>query len=219
MVPQNTIDKILTVALAFGVCFLCGTANARQINLEGSAMSLKICSISGCEKRLKAKGLCSMHVERLRRIGLIGPPGPFKKNLKCGVNECERPAIGKYCGMHRARFYKTGNIGPIGEKIKSPIERILSRIKKTKSGCWEWLGSLSGRDGRASISVDGKMRMGHRVSFEHFKGPIEKGLLICHKCDNPKCVNPDHLFKGTQKDNVYDAIKKGRFWSCKRAKK
>ncbi len=52
--------------------------------------------------------------------------------------------------------------------------------------------------------------MAHRYMWEWVFGPIESGLCICHRCDNPPCVNPFHLFKGTRRDNNYDAIKKGR---------
>jgi len=50
----------------------------------------------------------------------------------------------------------------------------------------------------------------HRYAYEYFNGPLEKDLLVCHKCDNPSCVNPEHLFKGTTQDNIDDKIKKGR---------
>lgn len=53
----------------------------------------------------------------------------------------------------------------------------------------------------------------HRVSYEYFKGRIPKGKIICHKCDNPKCINPDHLFVGTRTDNYWDARKKGHIKS------
>jgi len=54
------------------------------------------------------------------------------------------------------------------------------------------------------------MNMAHRVSWKLHFGAIEKGISICHKCDNPPCVRPTHLFSGTQSDNLKDAIKKGR---------
>jgi len=212
MVPQVSFLKILTVAKAFGVCFLCGTAGARQINLEGSAMTKEICSVDGCEKKSKTGGLCSCHAERLRLKGFIGPAGPLVvKNLKCGVAGCKKSANGKYCSMHRTRYYALGNLGPVGEKVRPPIERILNKIKKRKSGCWEWPGPFVGykRD-RAQVSENGRMEYVSRIVYRHFKGEIPLKMCICHTCDNGKCANPGHLFLGTVKDNMDDCEKKGR---------
>ncbi len=75
--------------------------------------------------------------------------------------------------------------------------------------CWEFDGNISHGYGR--LTVDGKRVLAHRYSYEKFVGPILEGLMVCHKCDNPPCVNPDHLFLGTQLDNIRDCIAKGRF--------
>ena len=77
----------------------------------------------------------------------------------------------------------------------------------SKNGCWEWDGTI--RSGYGRFSKDGKMKTAHRVSWEIHNGPIN-GLLVLHKCDNKCCVNPEHLFLGTQRDNVRDMINKKR---------
>lgn len=79
----------------------------------------------------------------------------------------------------------------------------------TESGCWIWLGATD-RDGYGYSRTEGCTRKTHRLSYEVFKGPITLGLLVCHSCDIPSCVNPDHLWLGTQQENIQDAHKKGR---------
>jgi hypothetical protein len=89
-------------------------------------------------------------------------------------------------------------------------ERFFSKIKKdSKTGCWIWIGSrVSNRYG--GMIVNFKHMLAHRYSYELHNGKIKNDLYVCHKCDNGFCVNPDHLFLGTQKDNMDDMIKKGR---------
>lgn len=95
----------------------------------------------------------------------------------------------------------------------SLIKRFLERINKT-SNCWNWTGQLD-KDKYGVIRTKLSHVKAHRVSYELFKGLIPEGLLVCHTCDNPSCVNPNHLFLGTYKDNTQDMIKKGRKFNNK----
>ena len=74
--------------------------------------------------------------------------------------------------------------------------------------CWEYRGCLS--CGYGSFGLSGKTKRSHRVSYSMYKGDIPPKLYVLHKCDNPSCVNPEHLFVGTQDDNMKDMLAKGR---------
>jgi hypothetical protein len=83
-------------------------------------------------------------------------------------------------------------------------------IPVPESGCWLWLGA----QGRRGYGLVGNSRQkivrAHRLFYAFYKGEIPAGFFVCHKCDTPMCVNPDHLFVGSPADNVTDMIKKGR---------
>ena len=88
-------------------------------------------------------------------------------------------------------------------------KRFWSRVKRLDSGCWEWTGTVDGC-GYGLITIKNKSHRTHRLYWAMSMGPIAAGLLVLHKCDNPPCLNPAHLFLGTNKDNAVDKIKKGR---------
>lgn len=90
------------------------------------------------------------------------------------------------------------------------IDRFNSFVSKHHAqGCWDWVGNKH-KQGYGKISFMGKATLAHRISYELFVGPIPKKMMVCHTCDNPSCVNPDHLFTGRAIDNMHDKINKGR---------
>jgi len=104
-----------------------------------------------------------------------------------------------------------------GEIMQSEMNRWEAKVNKTsESGCWEWTGAKYRKNyGHFRRFIDGSwvMYKAHRFSYEQFKNggkKLEKHLCVCHTCDNPSCVNPEHLFVGTIQDNINDKVKKGR---------
>ena len=77
------------------------------------------------------------------------------------------------------------------------------------NGCWSWRGGRT-KHGYGEIQHRGEKLMAHRVSYEKYVGPIPTGMLVLHRCDNPPCTNPEHLFLGTHVDNGRDMMQKGR---------
>ncbi len=94
---------------------------------------------------------------------------------------------------------------------KTPIQiRFLKYVQKgVNNSCDVWVGNIS-KDGYGTFWFKGSKQRAHRISYLLFIDSIPKNMLILHKCDNPLCVNPKHLFIGTQKDNMQDCVSKGR---------
>ena len=101
--------------------------------------------------------------------------------------------------------------------LPKDIARFWMKVKKT-NGCWEWQGALH-PGGYGRFSIKQKMYRAHRISYWLENLNFASDLFICHKCDNPKCVNPDHLFSGSPKENTQDMIKKGRIRYVRERKK
>ena len=83
------------------------------------------------------------------------------------------------------------------------------RYHEKSNGCWVWKNSKS-TCGYGRIWYNNKQWSAHRLSYTLHKGSIMSGLFVCHTCDNPPCINPNHLFLGTHGDNMQDMMKKGR---------
>ncbi len=122
--------------------------------------------------------------------------------VTCGkIFLCSKPDVDK-CS------YKCGRLGHM-YKVKDPKDRFYKYVDKG-AGCWEWKGHFA-RNGYGRFTAHpGRSVIASRFSWELEHGVIPDGAIVCHKCDNPKCVRPDHLFLGTNRDNVDDCVRKGR---------
>lgn len=138
--------------------------------------------------------------------------------MKCAFDGCERNAVCKgYCDKHYRRILKRGDVNNCGSRKVAEgdaIERFHQKYEVNESGCWIWTAGT--RPNSKGVSYprhwtdDSKSIGAHRFSYELVHGSIPQGMYVCHKCDTPLCVNPDHLFVGSHKDNMRDMIEKKR---------
>ena len=98
--------------------------------------------------------------------------------------------------------------------LSSVSDRLLSHIVK-KDGCWGWRGYRDEKGYGRLMTPGGPVRA-HRLSYEYHNGPIREGGYVLHKCDNPECTNPDHLYVGSHADNMADKKARGRCYTGER---
>lgn len=172
---------------------------------RGSMNDTRLCTESDCTRPHFGRGYCRIHYVRHSRYSpeLVG-------NRLCKVEGCERGHEARgYCYNHDRRVQAHGH--PLGGRLNNlaPASDRLKHYSTRVGDCIEWTG-LKDRKGYGRIGVDGSTLAAHRVAYAEFVGPVPDGLVVRHKCDNPPCINPDHLEVGTQADNARDMVERGR---------
>lgn len=136
----------------------------------------------------------------------------------CGFEDCSRKAVCKgYCDKHYRRLLRRGSVYDYGSRVVmsgTALEKFHQKYKKNEStGCWLWTGSTR-PNGKGVLyprhtDDDGKSVSAHRFSHQHYRGDVA-GKFVCHTCDTPLCVNPDHLVAETHQWNMMDMRNKNR---------
>jgi len=160
----------------------------------------------GCEKGIEARDLTG---ERFGSLVVVGPAEKDSKGRPCWNCKCD-------CGGERIHSAKRLHSGAAscgcGYWIRPSRPRrvlLMRSVEKTES-CWNWTGKAKTNFGYGIVGGKLGNAVAHRVSWEVHNGPIPDGMQVLHRCDNPACVNPDHLFLGDHQANMDDMAEKGR---------
>lgn len=184
------------------------------------------CKVEGCSNKYRCSGYCGMHYNRWRASGDPGPSGRvlFPAGLTCADDGCDLPARNKgRCDRHamrakRAADRASGKVTRIAhwanleERLQHAGWTVVTR-KPELGACWEWAGILDKKGyGRAHVGNQ-KTGAAHRAAYQVWNNggeTVDSSRYVCHKCDNPPCINPAHLFLGDQFANMGDAKTKLR---------
>lgn len=130
---------------------------------------------------------------------------------RCSVEDCVRRYYAKgLCRVHWERQHHSGRLGTVGVERGSNIAQRLAHYSKAEGSCIVFTGYRDS-DGYGHLTIDGEYLSAHRLAWIEANGTdIPPGMLVRHRCDNPPCINPEHLELGTEADNARDKVERGR---------
>lgn len=131
--------------------------------------------------------------------------------MSCAISECAGSHYARgLCSKHYKRQWRHGDPAVVvNTRHLAAEEKLLRETVKQDGGCWECFGSDVVGVGHVRLSIEGRRVLAHRLAYETWVGPVPAGLWVLHSCDNPKCINPEHLRVGTRSDNVRDMWQRG----------
>lgn len=189
------------------VCRSKGKAAAQKA-ARHAVLFTRSCPVCGADltgRRASVQYCSESHARLARRIEHAAHAPP------CAVDECDEAAVARgWCHHHWYGWRAHGD--PLAASRRGPnlpLEQRLWAGVDTTGDCWVWTRSTADF-GYGKIGDGSRVRGTHVVSWELTNGPVPEGLWVLHRCDNPPCVRPEHLFLGTAADNNQDMIRKGR---------
>lgn len=173
----------------------------------------RTCSVDGCERQRVARGYCSGHYQRWKKGRALTPPlqASVSRDKNCTVEGCGKPHAARgYCAMHYSRLRRGQDLHAPSVYALNVTQRFWRSVEqRSPKECWHWRGART-KDGYGNFWTGDRSDRAHRFAYQLAKGPIPEGLIVCHSCDEPSCVNPNHLWVGTHADNSDDKLAKGR---------
>lgn len=149
--------------------------------------------------------------ERFGNLSVVGRCGTNHEGRALWECKCDCGAVLLVTSKQLTRGHKTGCESCQDSGSKSPLAvRLKKYVVDSVTGCWNWVGKQN-KLGYGCITVEGVETRAHRAMHFLLNPEADRSLVVMHKCDNPRCVNPEHLQLGTQRDNMLDMHSKGRF--------